>query len=209
MKLRHKKKRPLTREVRKERDDRLFVLATEDTHAPDAYFRIFRDTRIKVTVLPTTDTRSAPKYVFERLKEYEEEYQLNEGDELWLMLDTDHWTEPSHIQNLREVNQEALQHNYHLAHSNPCFEVWLLLHKEDIEAPMQRCSEAEKRLKAVLKGYNKAKPDMSTYSMSDVDDAVRRGEDSDPSPNERWPQSTGTHVYRLVRVLQAAQAGER
>ncbi len=125
------------------------------------------------------------------------------------MLDTDHWAEPNHIQNYREVNQEALQRGYHLAHSNPCFEVWLLLHKEDIEAPMQRCSEAEKRLKAVLKGYNKAKPDMSTYSMSDVDDAVRRGEDSDPSPNERWPQSTGTHVYRLVRVLQAAQAGER
>ena len=32
-------------------------------------------------------------------------------------------------------------------------------------------------------------------------DAVNRAETLDPNPADRWPQSTGTHVYKLVRKL--------
>ena len=63
MNLRCKKPRPLIREEKTYRDDRLFVIATEDTYAPDQYFRVFRNPRIKVRVLPTEGGLSAPGHV--------------------------------------------------------------------------------------------------------------------------------------------------
>jgi hypothetical protein len=96
MTLRCKKPRPLTREEKPLRDARLFVIATEDKYAPRESFRLFGNPRIKVLVLPTEDTRSAPEYVLQRLDAYKEQKQKDEKldeDQYWLMLDTDHWIE--------------------------------------------------------------------------------------------------------------------
>ncbi len=134
MNLRCKKPRPLTREEKTYRDDRLFVIATEDTHAPEQYFRLFRNPRIKVHVLPTERGLSAPAHVFQRLEDFLDEFELAEDDELWLMLDTDRWVEANHIANFIEVCKRATQKGFQLAHSNPCFEIWLLLHVVDLDA---------------------------------------------------------------------------
>lgn len=67
MTLRCKKHRPLTREEKPFRDARLFIIATEDRYAPQEYFRLFKNPRVKVQVLPTEDTRSAPDHVLKRL----------------------------------------------------------------------------------------------------------------------------------------------
>ena len=61
-----KKPRPLTREEKTYRDDRLFVVATEDMHAPERYFDLFQNPRIKVRVLPTQGGLSSPEHVLER-----------------------------------------------------------------------------------------------------------------------------------------------
>ena len=73
MSLRRKKPRPLEREEKPFRDARLFVIATEDTHAPKQYFRLFRSQRIKVRVLPTEGGLCAPEHVIERLDDAERE----------------------------------------------------------------------------------------------------------------------------------------
>ncbi len=63
MNLCHKKPRPLTREEQTFRDDRLFVIATEDTYAPERYFRLLSNPRVHVQVLPTECGLSAPEHV--------------------------------------------------------------------------------------------------------------------------------------------------
>ncbi len=203
MNLRHKKPRPLTREEKTYRDDRLFVIATEDTHAPDQYFRVFRNPRIKVRVLPTECGLSAPAHVFQRLEEFHREFELQEDDELWLMLDTDHWIEGGHIKNFIDVCTQATQKGFHLAHSNPCFEIWLLLHVADLDANEQfaRCEDVVQRLKDTLGGYSKRKIDSERFSREAIDVAVARAEKLDESPDDRWPQKTGSHVYRVMKKL--------
>ncbi|NQU23078.1 MAG: RloB domain-containing protein [Candidatus Nealsonbacteria bacterium] len=193
----------MTREEKTYRDDRLFVIATEDTHAPDQYFRVFRNPRIKVQILPTKAGLSAPAHVLQRLEEFFREFDLQEDDELWLMLDTDHWIEPNHIASFHEVCSQATQKGFHLAHSNPCFEIWLLLHVADLDATEQfsRCQDVVQRLKHALGGYSKRSIDATQFCLEAVHVAVARAENLDESPDDRWPQKTGSHVYRVVKKL--------
>jgi uncharacterized Fe-S cluster-containing radical SAM superfamily protein len=206
MNLRSKKPRPLSREERTFRDDRFFVIATEDTYAPEQYFRIFKNPRIKVHVLPTEGGHSAPKHVIERLNEFAKDPDLIDDDELWLMLDTDHWIEPNHIAGFTEVCAEAVQKGFKLAHSNPCFEVWLLLHVADLNAAEQfrRSEDVVERLREILGGYSKRTVDPAHFSIDAAREAVARAESLDSDPNARWPQNTGSHVYKVVKRLLSA-----
>lgn len=203
MNLRRKKRRPLTREEKTYRDDRLFVIATEDTHAPEQYFAAFRSTRIKVRILPTEDGLSSPQHVLQRLDDFVGEYDLMEDDERWLMLDTDHWVQPNHVATFDDVCTRATQKGFHLAHSNPCFELWLLLHVTDLsqDEQFEKCRDVERRLKEILGAYNKRNIDCSQFPCDTIRVAVARAEKLDESPEDRWPPKTGSHVYRVIKKL--------
>jgi hypothetical protein len=205
MNLRCRKPRPLTREDKTFRDDRLFIIATEDTFAPERYFQIFKNPRIKVRVLatPRDSGLSAPEHVIKRLDEFVTEYELMEDDERWLMLDTDHWLEPKHIPNFVRVCTEAMQKGYQLAHSNPCFEYWLLLHITDMDPAKQlrRCKEVKQLRENLHKQNNTLTTDAEKFTMDDAAAAIQRAEKLDTPPSDRWPQQNGSHVYKVVKKL--------
>jgi hypothetical protein len=81
MSLTQRKARPIRRENTSLRDDRLFLIACDDTYAPHQYFGFFKLARIQVQVVPTVDGTSVAKYVLDRLREYE----LEPHDERWLL----------------------------------------------------------------------------------------------------------------------------
>jgi hypothetical protein len=58
MSLIQRKPRPLNRDVADFRDDRLFIVACDDTYAPKQYFSFFNITRVQVHVVPTEDNSS-------------------------------------------------------------------------------------------------------------------------------------------------------
>ena len=204
MNFRYKKSRSRIREEGTLRDFRRFVIATEDTFAPNSYFRIFKNLRIQVVVLETEDGLSAPQHVIQRLDDYREKNELDDEDQLWLMLDTDHWVKPDHVANFRDVCARALQQGFRLAHCNPCFEIWLLLHLADlaVDDQLANCDQVVGRLRTELNGYNKRNADPAAFcAVANAQLAVQRAEKLDASPDDRWPQRTGTHVYRLVKEL--------
>ena len=204
MTLRRKKPRPLSRQERPTlRDARLFIIATEDTYAPKRYFELFRNPRIHTRVLSTQDGRSSPKDVIARLSKFRDDHSFEDDDEFWLILDTDHWIERDHIGNFNQVCQEALQKGYQLAHSNPCFEFWLLLHVFSLAAGTQfgRCAAVKTRLKEVFGEYTNNTIDIQRFSHESIRNAVSQAEALDADPEARWPDSTGTHVYKVVKKL--------
>lgn len=206
MTLQRKKSRPLKRED-KFRDARLYVIACEDTCAAKQYFNIYKSSRVHyVEILETENGLSSPKAVYQRLEErYDNDKDDREayGDEYWLMLDIDHWTEPNHIPNFTRVCSEAKQKGFHLAHSNPCFDIWLLLHHTDIkpDEKYEKYKDVERRLKDVLGSYNKTRIDPSKFTMERILAAVERAKKLDASTNDHWPQQPGSHVYRVVEKL--------
>ncbi|MCC3421164.1 MAG: RloB domain-containing protein [Microcoleus sp. PH2017_29_MFU_D_A] len=179
------------------RDAKLFIVATEGKETEKQYFRIFNSSRIKIEILATTeDGKSSPEYVLERLDIFKERYDLNEDDMLWLVSDVDRWGQKK----LSSVCSQARQKGYNLAISNPCFEVWLTLHFEDINPQDRTCDNFKGRLRTILGSYNGSNLDLSTYKPN-TENAVNRAKNLHPSVQQDWPPTLGTHVYRLVEIL--------
>ncbi len=179
------------------RDTELFIVATEGKETEKQYFGMFHSTRIKVEVLATgDDSKSAPQYVLERLNTFKEQYDLNEDDMLWLVLDVDRWG----ARNLSMVCRQARQKGYHLAVSNPCFEIWLCLHFEDLNPEDKTCQDFKSRLRTLLGSYNSSNLDLSSYKLN-IADATNRAKLLHPKSQQNWPPTLGTHVYRLVQIL--------
>ncbi|MCX7112199.1 MAG: RloB family protein [Proteobacteria bacterium] len=193
MGLTSRKKRPLDRSVPHQRDTRLIIIAAEGRETEKQYFAQFRDTRIQVKVLPTgEDNQSSPQHVIDRLTSYREEYQIGEGDELWVMVDVDRW------KNLGEISREALQRDYQLAISNPCFEVWLLYHFQEPPQFAPACQPIEDALRGVLGGsYNKSNLIIAQFAER-LNFAINLATKLDANPEDRWPQGVGSHVYRVA-----------
>jgi len=117
------------------RDSRLIVIASEGTRTEPAYFEALRDyllaspSRVHVEVLRREPgSPSAPEYVIDQLDSFKRSWKLSSDDELWAVIDYDRWGEAK----LSTVAMAATQKSYHLTVSRPCFEVWRLLHFEDL-----------------------------------------------------------------------------
>ena len=195
MALTSRKKRPLDLNVPYQRDTRLIVIAAEGRETEKQYFAQFGDKRVHVKVLATgEDNKSAPEHVLMRLTSFRDEYQIGGEDELWLMVDVDRW-------NLANIAQEAVQKGYQLAISNPCFEVWLLCHFQDPPPIASACQPIEEALRMALGGsYSKSNLTLSQFADK-LDSAMQRAENLDANPKDRWPQTVGSHVYRVVHSI--------
>ena len=150
-----RKPRPLDRDSGVVRDASLIVIASEDTQAVGAYFAHFQPRRVQFRVLPTENGRSASEHILQRLNDFRSEFHLEDDDQLWYCGDTDHWVAANHIANLVQVLQRCSQAGYHVALSNPCFELWLLLHFSDIPSDIQNCQSICDKLSVTAGGYSK------------------------------------------------------
>lgn len=213
MSLIHRQPRPIPRDIAKPREVTMFVLATEDTHAPKQYFGFFRNERIHVEVLGTNvGEGSDPQAVVRRLETFADKYQIAEEDQLWALIDTDHWVDVGHRKNLVEAIQSARRRTWHVAMSNPCFDLWLLLHHEAI-APGTRfgvCRDVGQRIRAVLGEFNKANLKAEHYPPEKVKAAIARARAMEKDENfkgaaaDYWPGTAGSRVCLLMEALAAA-----
>ena len=214
------KSRPFTRKS-KFRDAKSIVIATEGEFTEPVYFEAmalddrFRHPRVKVRVLPTISGFSSPKHVIKRLNKISREYNLAEGDELWLVIDKDRIEDRV----LSEVAQQARQKGYHLADSNPCIELWLLLHHRSLnsyteseleefkENKKERFRSSRRRLELelikVCGTYNKSNLNSSDY-LPKVEIAIENARKSDVEPEDRWLNHIGSRVYKLAQSIIAS-----
>lgn len=191
-----RKARPLIRDQGTLRDARLVVIATEGQVTEKLYFEEFGDSRVKVKIVPSVDGRSAPQHVLQNLVDYADTYQIGAGDQMWLLVDRDRW-EPSA---LATVAAECDRKSWGFALSNPSFELWLCLHFEANLPPEPTQGDLESILREKLGSFNKSKYDVN-LCLKDLSGAVARAEALDQTPASRWPNTTGTRVYRVVRAI--------
>jgi hypothetical protein len=197
------------------RDAKLIVIATEGTNTEKKYFqdmaspKYYRNPRVHVEVLDRAITASAPEYVMRMLDQFKQEYSLRVYDQLWMVIDVDTWGE----EKLSLMAQECLQKNYLLAVSNPCFEIWLLLHIKSLDDYTQEelrelvenekinhRTRLEKELVELLGSYNKHNPDTDLF-LPFIQTAIDRARSLDTHPEHRWPNALGTRVYLLAEAI--------
>lgn len=201
------------------RDARLIVIASEGKDTERIYFKAlakeYTNPRVHVHILKRSEdekNNSSPEHVLEQLNEYKCQYELEADDELWLVTDKDHWTEAM----LSRVATECMQDvSMHMALSNPCFELWLLLHLVDVSSltPEEQRLWIENRrkskssnpyLKVLLRqklgSYHESAYDVLTL-IEHVEVAIERARLLDKNPADRWPQTLGTRVYLLAESV--------
>jgi hypothetical protein len=200
MSLTERKARPLVRDARSLRDDRLFIVACDDTYAPKQYFDFYRITRIQVHVVPTEDGKCAAEDVLRRLLHVEHE----DDDERWMLLDTDHYTQGAHLRSFTSALAEAKRQGVNVALSKPCFELWLLLHHEEESkvVHLSNAGEVEIRLREKLGKYNKKNLRSDDYPLSAVTNACNRAEKLDALVSGGdIPQGNTSRVYQLWKAI--------
>jgi hypothetical protein len=201
------------------RDARLIVIASEGKDTERIYFRAlakeYTNPRVHVHILERSEdeqNNSSPEHVLKQLNDYKGHYELESDDELWLVVDRDRWTEAM----LSRVATECAQDNFmHVALSNPCIELWLLLHL--VDATLLTSEEEQLWMENRRKSKNadpylkvRLRQEMGSYHESSydakmliehVDVAIARAEALDKNPADRWPQTLGTRVYLLAESV--------
>lgn len=200
MSLVQRKPRPLSKDAVSLRDDRLFIVACDDTYAPKQYFDFFRITRVRVHVVPTTDGSSVAERVLDRLlaTEYEPD------DQRWMLLDTDHTTRGEHLRSFTEAMRRARQSGIQVAISKPCFELWLLLHHVDQGAVLSltNARKVEEALRTQLGTYDKRQLEEAHYPLHSVVQACQRAEALDLTvEGGEIPESNTSRVYLLWKAI--------
>jgi hypothetical protein len=192
------------------RDATLFVIASEGAITEPKYFNGLKERwhnpRLHLEVM-TRDAAgpSSPRSVMRTLDRFARQFMLRDGDQLWLVIDRD--SQSWKTQEMAEVSRACQQKNYYLAVSNPCFELWLLLHGEDVPAQDKKRQEQvldnkKSFLKRELGKRFSAKTAYIDHFIPHTNQAVERARVLDANRAERWPSGLGTRVYRLVEQLQ-------
>ena len=201
------------------RDARLIVIASEGKDTERIYFKAlakeYSNPRVHVHILERNvdeQNNSSPEHVLKQLNDYKSQYELEADDELWLVVDKDRWTEAMLSRVATECSQEVAMH---MALSNPCFELWLLLHIEDValltpEEQKQWMENRKKskntdpylkaRLRKKMGSYHESSYDAQAL-MVHVENTIERARTLDKNPNDRWPQTLGTRVYLLAKSV--------
>lgn len=201
------------------RDARLIVIASEGKDTERIYFKAlakeYTNPRVHVHILERSEAEqnnSSPDHVLKQLNDYKSQYELEADDELWLVVDKDRWTEAMLSCVATECSQEVAMH---MALSNPCFELWLLLHIEDsaLLTPEEQKQWIENRrkskngdpylkvrLRQKMGSYHESSYDALAL-IAHVEDAIERARVLDKNPNDRWPQTLGTRVYLLAESV--------
>lgn len=113
-------------------------------------------------------------------------------DEVWCVVDVDDF-------DIAAAVAEAARSRVSLAVSNPCFEVWLLLHHADCRSYCNGYPDVAARLKRYVPAYDKAALRFGDYAAG-VEGALKRARELDPTGRDHG-RNPSTGVWRLVETL--------
>ncbi|MBN1330249.1 MAG: RloB domain-containing protein [Candidatus Heimdallarchaeota archaeon] len=97
-----------------------------------------------------TDPKNLVKFALSQIKKYGIDFQY--GDQVWCVFDADKNT----LQNISDANKLAQKNNINLCLSNPCFELWYLLHYIYYDQKISTVDLLETLTKYIL-NYTKSK----------------------------------------------------
>lgn len=177
---------------------RKYTLICEGAVTERVYFEWignqYRKALIKIDLPKRQAGKSAPPELIKRADRIRNT-EFKKGDELWIVLDKDEWTEEQY----NSLNQWRMkyQRNF-LAVSSPKFEYWLLLHKSDPGSlSPQEVDYRYQRWMGSGKGVN-----LNKLSKEKVLDAARRARQKHESSGEMIPRGCGSTVYQLIENIE-------
>ena len=196
-----------TRETATRDAKKLIIIATEGSKTEPQYFNSLKaQYRLSnVKVLTRKSTRSSPKDVIKCLDKYKRDNGFSKGDKFWAVFDRDNWP----TETLDKVASQAKDKKYCLADSNPCFELWLLLHHKRLNelkglegrAAIGGCDSVKEELRKVDRNYDKSQYNTEKY-IEKIDQAIANAKETDiQSKKTPLLNQISTRVYLLAQSV--------
>lgn len=182
----------------------LRVLSEGEVTEPGYFAEWARRNRRSVR-LKLEDTGMEPASLVRRAKEYlrtrRPRREDPDFDEIWCVFDTDQHP------NLAHAINEARQSEIEVAVSNPCFELWLVLHVREQTAHINR-HDVQRLASALGLAHGKRIPDTARDALMEGFETARqraRALDERHAGNGSPPrENPSTDVWRLVDRLREA-----
>lgn len=133
-------KRPLSRIIR---------VLTEGKVTEPGYLRILERNAINVKIEIDLKDTGVPLTLVQRAREYQRMNKKKDSDfdEIWCIFDVDQHP------NIEQAIREARDNDINIAITNPCFELWLVLHYQDQTGHISNSKiQSEARRLGILKG---------------------------------------------------------
>jgi hypothetical protein len=196
-----------------ERDARLYFLIVEGAKTEPSYFYALEANdlvprhRVKLHVFSPDGNASAPTYLIGKAEVVARERLTGVDDEIWLVFDVDRHSGSNRVTQVIQSSKEASGRGWNVAISNPCFEIWLLLHtSNDLAGVTDRGDSVESALHSELGGYDKCRTPSLCLNAEALSQAVARARLGDTEPGNPIPSLPGTRVYRLFDSIFRTQA---
>ena len=206
--LKHREPPRLKRRPHQGEPKRRFVLFCEGRNTEPAYFKAIRSVyRNALISVETHGGAGVPRTIAEKAAEEagknrrRKKDSFEKDDQVWAVFDRDE--HPRFDEAVRLCEASGVR----VARSNPCFELWLILHERDYDRPQNRRDMQRKleRLRPEYEINGDKTPDCADL-VTRVEEAERRGEEllrkrkegGDPYGN---PSTT---VGRLTRAIREA-----
>lgn len=181
---------------------RRILVSTEGSVTEPQYLflfeRAFLANRVRFETLFETG-RGDPGHVLARMLARLDKTSLRRGDEAWLVVDKDRWTD----EQLRPLADWATEPSpgvrRRLLVSNPNFELWILLHFEPVREG-STAHEIAGRLGTLLPGYDKTVL-RELLVPARIRAAIAHAAALAPPSSPDWPRSTGTTVHEALASL--------
>jgi len=191
------------------------IIVCEGKETEPSYFENFkkRDKPLKIEIVKNAAGKSYPALI---KKAVESKRKYVDGTEskwdVWCVsdVDVDYKTPDSQSarnKQLKEYAKNATDNNFKIALSNPCFEVWFLLHFTPNIGYMQDCNTVEKVLSKHLHNYQKNR-DVFGLLADKLESAVSNGKKLKQYHEEKGKKdfidvavNPYTNVWELVESL--------
>ncbi|MGO7181471.1 RloB family protein [Rhizobium brockwellii] len=187
-----------------------FTIFSEGKNTEPEYFyaiaRSIKGALVKVEVVRAAGT---PKTIASKALAFRKDGRrrnlssFEEKDQTWVVFDRDEHDA------VKESIDNLTKNGIGIAFTNPCFELWLILHIEDFDKPIDRHA-VQKHLESICSEYSirhGKKPDCMQFMIN-----VEVAEDRATKMNERRlnegaeQQAPWTTVHQLTRAIRAAAA---
>lgn len=109
----------------------LVTIAVEGEKTEPNYFEMLQEeyqNKIKLEIIPSSKGKSAPKHILSNLIEFKNKHNIDKEDSCWIVIDVDR-----NAKHIPQIIKDANEQSCKVAISNPCFEIWLCLHRGNIK----------------------------------------------------------------------------
>ena len=118
------------------------------------YFSNFKQIQDKYLIRWASGNATDPVGIVENIKKDILQKNLKAGDRAFAVFDID--IDPLKEDVVEKARNLAKEHNIELITSNPCFEVWFVLHFEDSTASYNSSKDVINKLRTYITGYKKS-----------------------------------------------------